>query len=432
MNSSDSITRMVSRCSSPILRELSGSSVDKAGSSEVKQDSGNINKTQFKATPNKPSSYETNSGGGPRCQEAIGDTTTQTKFETISKHSNDLLLVRGNTLQSDEDSLKLNELMGLCTNLQTRVLDLEKTNTTQSNEITSLKRRVKKLEMNNKSRTHKLKRLYKVGLTTRVESSDEESLDDDASKQRRRIDAIDQGEEITVINVQDDAEMFDVDDLGGAEVFVAEQEFVSTAATTITTKELTLAQALEALKTSKPKVKGIVIQKQEEPAKIDADYQLVERLQAEEQEELSDAKKTTLFVKLLEKRRKHFAAKKAKEKRNKPPTQAQKKNIMCNYLKNMKGYKLKQLKLKKFDEIQEMFDKAFRRVNTFEDFSSELVERKEKREGEELIQERTKKQKVEDDKETVELKKLIEIISYKEEVAIDVIPLAVKSPRIVD
>nr|GFD58500.1 hypothetical protein [Tanacetum cinerariifolium] len=59
-------------------------------------------------------------------------------------------------------------------------------------------------------------------------------------------------------------------------------------------------------------------------AKIDDDHQLAERLQAQEQEELSDAEKATLFQKLLEKRRKHFLAKRAEDKRNKPPTQAQK------------------------------------------------------------------------------------------------------------
>ncbi|GJT75227.1 hypothetical protein Tco_1041952 [Tanacetum coccineum] len=41
---------------------------------------------------------------------------------------------------------------------------------------------------------------------------------------------------------------------------------------------------------------------------------------------------------------------------------------MCTYLKNMEGYKLKDLKSKGFDSIQEMFDRAFKRVNTFEDF----------------------------------------------------------------
>nr|GEV30090.1 hypothetical protein [Tanacetum cinerariifolium] len=118
-------------------------------------------------------------------------------------------------------------------------------------------------------------------LGDRVESyGDEESLGEDASKQGRRIDAIDVDEEITMVNVQDkvvsinaNKEMFDVDVLGGEDVFVAGQNEnvveevvdaaqVSTAATTviITTEEITLAQALEALKTSKPKVKGIIFQ----------------------------------------------------------------------------------------------------------------------------------------------------------------------------
>ncbi|GKA31239.1 hypothetical protein Tco_0717544 [Tanacetum coccineum] len=169
--------------------------------------------------------------------------------------------------------------MELCTNLQTRVLDLEKIKTTQQNEIDSLNRRVKKLKKKRSSRTHKLKRLYKVGLTARVESSgDEEDSGGDASKQGR-INSIDTYEDITLVNVQDDVdnEMFDVNALNGEEVFVAEKNEniveevvdaakVSTAATTvtITTEEITLAQALEASKTLKPKVKGIVFQ---EPGK---------------------------------------------------------------------------------------------------------------------------------------------------------------------
>ncbi|GJT54283.1 hypothetical protein Tco_0989337 [Tanacetum coccineum] len=100
---------------------------------------------------------------------------------------------------------------------------------------------------------------------------------------------------------------------------------------------------------------------------------------------------------------------------------------MCNYLKNMKGYKLKDLKLKDFDSIQEMFDRAFKRVNTFEDYRIELVERegKGKRAGAELIQESLKKQKVDDNIKIAELKQLMKIILDEEEVAIDAIPLAV-------
>nr|GEV66587.1 hypothetical protein [Tanacetum cinerariifolium] len=104
---------------------------------------------------------------------------------------------------------------------QTRVLDLEQTKTTQKNETDSLKRRVKKLEKRNRSRTHKQKRLYKFGLIVMVESSsDEESLGEDASKQEKRINDIDADKDITLVNDADN-EMFDVDDLGGEEVFVA-------------------------------------------------------------------------------------------------------------------------------------------------------------------------------------------------------------------
>ncbi|GKE92524.1 hypothetical protein Tco_1573619 [Tanacetum coccineum] len=126
----------------------------------------------------------------------------------------------------------------------------------------------------------------------------------------------------------------------------------------------------------------------------------------------------------------YFAAKSAEEKSNKPPTQAQQRKIICTYLKNMEGKKLKDLKNKSFDSIQKMFDSAFKRVNTFVDFKTDLVEGSSKRAGEKLKQEVAKKQKVEDDKEIAELKDLMEVIPDEKEVAIDAIPLAVKPPKI--
>ncbi|GKE17168.1 hypothetical protein Tco_1424745, partial [Tanacetum coccineum] len=120
-----------------------------ASSLEAEQDSGNITKTRSKATSNESSSLGTTSGGGPKCQETMRNTIAQTRFGNVSKHSNYSLLVRGNTLQSDEDRLKLDELMALCTTLQNRVLDLEKRKTTQANGIASLKWRVTMLEKKN-------------------------------------------------------------------------------------------------------------------------------------------------------------------------------------------------------------------------------------------------------------------------------------------
>ncbi|GKF64391.1 hypothetical protein Tco_0187839, partial [Tanacetum coccineum] len=57
---------------------------------------------------------------------------------------------------------------------------------------------------------------------------------------------------------------------------------------------------------------------------IEADRLLAERLQSKEREELTDEEKSKLFMELMEKRRKHFAILRAQEKRNIPPTKAQK------------------------------------------------------------------------------------------------------------
>ncbi|GKC94326.1 hypothetical protein Tco_1159768, partial [Tanacetum coccineum] len=50
-------------------------------------------------------------------------------------------------------------------------------------------------------------------------------------------------------------------------------------------------------------------------------------------------------------------------------------------------------KNKSFDSIQKMFDRAFKRVNTFVDFRTDLVEGSSKRAGAELEQKSTKKHK---------------------------------------
>ncbi|GJU24433.1 hypothetical protein Tco_1163054 [Tanacetum coccineum] len=111
---------------------------------------------------------------------------------------------------------------------------------------------------------------------------------------------------------------------------------------------------------------------------------------------------------------------------------------MSTYLKNMVEYKHNQLKSKSYNEIQEMFDKEMKRVNTFVDMNTELVEGSKtkskgssKRAGDELEQEKAKKQKGDDDQEEAEMKRHIEIVK-DDEVAIDAIPLATKLPVIVD
>ncbi|GJR13094.1 hypothetical protein Tco_0795746 [Tanacetum coccineum] len=84
-----------------------------------------------------------------------------------------------------------------------------------------------------------------------------------------------------------------------------------------------------------------------------------------------------------------------------------------------------------------------KKVNTFVDYRTELLEEgskkaeikledSSKRASTELEQESTKKQKVDDDKETAELQSLMQVIPDEEEIAINDVPLATKPPTIVD
>ncbi|GJV79383.1 hypothetical protein Tco_1515253 [Tanacetum coccineum] len=285
--------------------------------------------------------------------------------------------------------MKLIELMNLCTQLQSRVLALENIKSNQALEIESLKRRVKSLEKRRKSRTLGFKRLRKVGSTSREK--------DVAKKEVSDADTVTTaGEVVTTVNVEVtivNPPTTTIDELTLAhtliEIKAAKPKVVTFAATKITT--------------TRPKARGVVVQEPSEFKTTSSSLQASQLPQAkdkEEQEQLSIEEKSKLFVELLEKRKKHFASLRDKEKRNKPPTKAQKRNTMSTYLKNMAGYKHNQLKSKSYNEIQEMFDKEMKRVNTFVDINSELVEGSKtkaegssKRVGDELEHEKATKQK---------------------------------------
>ncbi|GJZ40328.1 putative ribonuclease H-like domain-containing protein [Tanacetum coccineum] len=103
---------------------------------------------------------------------------------------------------SGEDSMKLTDLMVLCTKLQSQVLDLQKAKDAQAKEIDALKKRIQRLERRKISRPTGLKRLRKVGMSRRVESStDQESLGvpEDASKQGRSIEDIDVDVDVSLL-----------------------------------------------------------------------------------------------------------------------------------------------------------------------------------------------------------------------------------------
>ncbi|GJY93599.1 hypothetical protein Tco_0509381 [Tanacetum coccineum] len=99
---------------------------------------------------------------------------------------------------------------------------------------------------------------------------------------------------------------------------------------------------------------------------------LAAKLQAKEQGEISIEERSKLFMELMNERKKHFARLRVEEQRRKPLTKAQKRNQMSNYLKNMAGYTLQQLRGYFFDEIKTLFETTMRKVNTFIPIESEV------------------------------------------------------------
>ncbi|GKA40558.1 hypothetical protein Tco_0733151, partial [Tanacetum coccineum] len=346
-----------------------------ATSLDAEQDRGNINKTQSKATPNEPSSLRTSSGGGPRRQETMRDTISQTRSENVSKHSNDPLL-----------------------------------------------------DMDEK--------------------------------------------EINVANKE----------VSTADPVTTASEVVTTASPTetIAANDLTLAQTLIETRSAKSKVKGVVIgeqsesttrtrpqqlpskdkgkgimEKPEKPTKkkdqIRHNEEVAQRLKAQLQDELEEEDRLVrqreeeanicvigLIVQAIDR----FDIKwiqQMQASKNKRKMRIEEKSkfwITSTIIEEHKLY-----------DIQKLFDKAMKKVNTFVDMDTELVEGSEvraegsetrakgssKRAGEELEQESSKKQKLEKNKESEELKQCLEIVFNDEMIiAIDDIPLATKPSSIVD
>ncbi|GJX64172.1 hypothetical protein Tco_0298515 [Tanacetum coccineum] len=149
---------------------------------------------------------------------------------------------------------------------------------THSNDLLlsgNFKFKVKRLEKKGGSRTHKLKRLFKVGRSAQVISSEDEEVNlVDETQGRYGNDlvfdtSVLNGEEVFAGQDVVEKEVSTVDLVTTAGEVVTTASVEVSAATTITTTaitevDLTLAQALAALKSAKPKVDKVVSQKLEQ------------------------------------------------------------------------------------------------------------------------------------------------------------------------
>ncbi|GKF09531.1 ribonuclease H-like domain-containing protein [Tanacetum coccineum] len=92
-------------------------------------------------------------------------------------------------------------------------------------------------------------------------------------------------------------------------------------------------------------------------ARIEADRILAEKLQEQEREQFSIEERAKFFHDTIAAQRKFLAQQRSQAIRNKPPTKNQFRNQMITYIKHVGNYKHADLKSKKFEHIQALYEK---------------------------------------------------------------------------
>nr|GEZ65893.1 hypothetical protein [Tanacetum cinerariifolium] len=258
-----------------------------------------------------------------------------------------------------------------------------------------------------------LKRLYKVGLTARViSSSDDEALNKEDTSKQERINEIDADEDIALVSIHND-ELHDegMEDVGEKEV-------------------------VEVVTTTKMLVDTIVDATQ--VATAIGDVSAAKLIVTTAPTITAKSKKTNVEITQAPKR-KEVIIQEPKEKTTKIAS-SQQSHVRDKAIKlqeeiyeqeSLVGEKARQEE-ESNSALIETWEDVQAKVSTKKDKAEIVQESSLKRLGDELYQERSKNQKVEDDKESEELKKCLEIIPDDEDdILIDSTPLSSKSLTII-
>ncbi|GJX11561.1 hypothetical protein Tco_0201420 [Tanacetum coccineum] len=142
-------------------------------------------------------------------------------------------------------------------------------------------------------------------------------------------------------------------------------------------------------------------------ARMETDALLAARLQEKEREQFSIDEQARFLVETIAERKRFFAAQRAEQIRNKPPTKIQLRNKMITYLKNMGRFTYNQLKNKSFEEIQKLYEKEQKWIKDFIPMDSE--------EGGKKAASSKKRPRAEPDEESVKRQKIGEASGSGEE-----------------
>nr|GEZ93067.1 hypothetical protein [Tanacetum cinerariifolium] len=363
-----------------------------------------------------------------------------------------------------------------------RVKHLQYDKVAQALEITKLKRRVKKLEKGNRVRVLKLKRLKKVRTSQRIDTL-EDNVMDDASNQGRIIDELDKDDVVALIDdkeedkKEEEAKVIEDDQVQGrqaesqakiykidmdhaskvlsmqedepaevqevvdvvttakliTEVVIAASEIVTATRVVIRDpeEESTTSSIIPADTKSKDKGKGIMVEEPKPLKKkqqVDMDEEYARKLHAELNKDI-DWDVAIDHVKL--KAKEDPAVQRYQAMKRKPQTESQARRNMIMYLKNVVGFRLDYFKGMSYDDIRPIFEAKF---NSNVDFLLKTKEQMEEEESrvlqsinETLAQKAAKRRKL--NKEVEDLKRHLEIVPDEDDdVYTEATPLARKFP----
>ncbi|GJS22918.1 hypothetical protein Tco_0451550 [Tanacetum coccineum] len=145
-------------------------------------------------------------------------------------------------------------------------------------------------------------------------------------------------------------------------------------------------------------------------ARIEADRLLAEKLQEQEREQFTIEERAKFLHDTIAAQRKFLAQQRSEAIRNRPPTKNQLRNQMMTYLKHVGNFKHAELKIKKFEEVQALYEKIKRSDEDFISIGSAEDERLIKKMNEkgvdsskdEMIKEQSKEEVKEESKAEVE------------------------------
>ncbi|GKA34426.1 hypothetical protein Tco_0720855 [Tanacetum coccineum] len=142
-------------------------------------------------------------------------------------------------------------------------------------------------------------------------------------------------------------------------------------------------------------------------ARIEADRILAEKLQEQEREQFSIEERAKFLHDTIAAQRKFLAQQRSEAIRNRPPTKNQLRNQMMTFLKHVGNFKHSELKSKKFEDIQAMYEKLKRSDEDFIAIGSvadekliKKMNKKDSSKGEEIKQESKEEVKKEKDEES--------------------------------